>query len=212
MTHGWHAQDTLNLEPMSRATLKWVCCETRENVTCEGVLFTEFAFAHLCLSTFSWLTSAWFWFCLRSSLMEDNGNMSIQTSLRRFKSSENLPIHLTIWTFPLLARIKWQNLHTSTLELPQWSGVSTCPWNTLLHLRISEFLSQRVLCTFLHLRQVDSSVPVLVFLLQALRGPTVDQRRSAPRTWTNHKVVESLSWSHFLLSIDLTTLRDVIQP
>ena len=41
-------------------------------------------------------------------------------------------------------------------------------WNTWLHRRLSEIHGQEVLCTFLHLRQVCSSVLDLVFLLQAL--------------------------------------------
>ena len=40
-----------------------------------------------------------------SSLMVDTKNMSIQASLKRFKSSENLPIHLTISMFPLIALV-----------------------------------------------------------------------------------------------------------
>ena len=40
-----------------------------------------------------------------SSLMVDNGNMSIQASIKRFKSNDNLPIHLTISMLPLLARV-----------------------------------------------------------------------------------------------------------
>ena len=39
------------------------------------------------------------------SFVEDIGNMSIQASRRRFRSSENLQIHLTNSMFPLLARI-----------------------------------------------------------------------------------------------------------
>ena len=35
----------LEPEPMSRPTLN-VCCETRENVTCEGVLFTHMVSSH----------------------------------------------------------------------------------------------------------------------------------------------------------------------
>ena len=53
----------------------------------------------LCLKTFSRVTSARYWFCLRSSLIVDNCNMSIQASLKRFKSNENLSIHLTISMF-----------------------------------------------------------------------------------------------------------------
>ena len=41
-----------------------------------------------------------------SSLVVDTKNMSIQASLKRFKSSENLPIDLTISIFPFLA---WWN-------------------------------------------------------------------------------------------------------
>ena len=42
-------------------------------------------------------------FALRSRA--DVGNMSIQEFSKRFKSSEHFPIHLTISTFPLLARV-----------------------------------------------------------------------------------------------------------
>ena len=39
--------------------------------------------------------------------MVDNGTMFIQASIERFKSNEQLPIHLTISMFPLLARVNW---------------------------------------------------------------------------------------------------------
>ena len=55
-----------------------------------------------CLSSFSWVTTD---SGLRCSLIVDSGNMSIKASLERFKSSENLPIHLTISIFPLLAQV-----------------------------------------------------------------------------------------------------------
>ena len=43
--------------------------------------------------------------CHCSSLGADIGNMSIQASLKRFKSNDNLPIRLTISTCPLLVRV-----------------------------------------------------------------------------------------------------------
>ena len=57
------------------------------------------------LSAFSRATSARYWFVLCSSLRADIGNMSIQESFKRFKSHEHCPVHLTISTFPLLARV-----------------------------------------------------------------------------------------------------------
>ena len=53
-------------------------------------------------------------------------------------------------------------------ELIWWSGVSTYPWSSWLHLLLSEILDWEVLRAFLHLRQVCSSVLVLVFLIEAL--------------------------------------------
>ena len=41
-------------------------------------------------------------FSLCSEVMTDTGGMSIQASLKRFRITENLPIHLTVSMFPLL--------------------------------------------------------------------------------------------------------------
>ena len=54
----------------------------------------------------------------------------------------------------------------------------------------------------------------LVFLLQALQDPT--SRQSTPRTQTRTSIhqreVESSLWVHFLLYVDLSTLREMLQP
>ena len=74
MKHGWRDADN-HLEPMSCATLKWVR-ETLENVTCEGVLFTNGTWSMLirsrlvfvvgnCFCMFGWVFADRF---LRSSL------------------------------------------------------------------------------------------------------------------------------------------------
>ena len=122
-----------------------------------------------CLSVFSWVTSARYWICLRSSLMEVNDNMSIQTSLKRFKSKENLSIHLIISLLPHLTRLNWFKKKPNE--------VSIYSWNTWLHRRLSETLGQEVLYVFLHLRKVCSLVLIVDFLLQVLYD--LSNRRSA---------------------------------
>ena len=49
MTHAMTCAQHLELEPMSMCDIKRVCCETRENGTCEGVLFTHTVGAADCL-------------------------------------------------------------------------------------------------------------------------------------------------------------------
>ena len=77
-------------------------------------------------------------------------------------------------------------------ELPLWMGVSTHSWNTWLHRLLLEIFGWVVFCKFLRLRQVDSSLLVLVSFLRALQDPT--SLRPTPRIWTrmltHQKVVE----------------------
>ena len=55
-------------------------------------------------------------FCLCSSLRVDIGSMSIQKSVKRIKSNDNLPIHLTISMFPIITRLNRKNLQTREFE------------------------------------------------------------------------------------------------
>ena len=164
---------TVNINVV-KLSLKWnsaswvVTCVAFHPSQVSGASGSRRSWFLLRLSSFSLSTSAWYWLCLRVSFMEDIGNMSIQASLRHFRSSENLPIHLTISMFSLLARISWKISKGKHSELLWWSGVSKYSWNTWHLLLILEFLSQEVICTLLCHRQVCSSMLVHVFQLPAV--------------------------------------------
>ena len=107
------------------------------------------------------------WNSLRSLATMVIGNMSIQASLRRFRSSENLPIHLTISMSPLLARKKWiKSQEANTLSYFFFEiGSQRTP-----EILDSIFCSQRfsIEKSFVHFSISDKSVLqcwVLVFLL-----------------------------------------------
>ena len=98
----------LHSNHLQQWTFSWVVtCVAFHLSLVSGASGSRISVFLLFLSSFSWFTSARLWFRLWVSFMADIGNMSIQASLNRFKSSENLPIHLPISMFPLLARINW---------------------------------------------------------------------------------------------------------
>ena len=83
-------------------------------------------------------------------------SISIQTSLKRFRKCENLPIHLSISIFPLLAQINWQNkFQWKILGAPLIKGISK-----YLEVLDSIFCSQRfsIEKSFVHFCIFDKSV------------------------------------------------------
>ena len=96
--------------------------------------------------------------------MVDTGNMSIQASIKRLRSSENLPIHLTISILPLLARV---NFKKKTPGKHTLSSIDEVVSHSIPEILDSIFCSQRIV-NFCISYKICSSVLVLIFLLQAL--------------------------------------------
>ena len=169
----------------------------------------------LCLSSFSWFTSTRYWLCLWSSLIADSGNMSIQASLKRFKSSEKLgdPLgHLDTSSSCSIIMIKYPEEQT----LSAFDEVGS---QRILEILESIFCTQRFSIgkSFVHFCISDKCIlqcwPSFFFFKHCKVQPIVNQILILePWSWPIKKVVEFSKWFQLELSIDQLILRDMLQP